>query len=123
MTKALALIPEVVRPVPWRPDKTRLKELRAARDLAGVQAMKEVALELIGNPVFGLVAAFVLIEYLQRHNWMPSIAGTVLEGALVAGGFMESLAKSGMLRDFVQGAQAGGQTLATIAPLLLAAGA
>lgn len=81
-----------------------------------------------------LVLAFALIEGLQAvrigENQTPifgSVAGSMLEGGLVAGGFVEALAKYGVLEAAInQGGELAGKasdTLSKAAPLLLAAGA
>jgi len=61
--------------------------------------------EVLKNPVFSLVAAFVIIEALQaveigekKRPLMGQNVGTMLEGGLVASPFLIALADSGTLK-------------------------
>ncbi len=94
--------------------------------LAKVLGEQQLISELIGllrHPLYSLVLSFALIEVLQQHKVMPSLAGTVLEGAIIAEGVLGELARSGAIEEIVKAGVAGGETIAKIAPLLALAAA
>lgn len=73
----------------WRRDNDRERQSAFVRDLLRTAGV------VLTNPVFALVGGFVIIEVLQRYPRsepiMGSVAGTVVEGALVSSTFAEAL--------------------------------
>jgi len=121
MTQAVATL-DLARPGPPLARSAVRAQVRLAQVLGEQQLISEL-IGLLKHPVYSLVVAFALIEYLQSQKVIPSLAGTVLEGALVTQGVLGELARSGAIEEIVKAGVAGGETIAKIAPLLaLAAG-
>ena len=59
------------------------KELKLMRQILADQRDHELVVKLIGNPVVQIIGTYVVIEALQKAGIMPSVAGTVAEGAVV----------------------------------------
>ncbi len=82
--------------------RERDKDRALALVTEGLNFTKSILL----NPVFALVGAFVLNEYLQAHPQdrplMPAFAGTALETILGSSALMQALGQSGAL-DLVSG--------------------
>lgn len=71
-------------------DAIKLKKIEHRTAVAVARA--EVVKELIRNPVVELVAAYVIIEYLQKEKIIPDMAGNVVEAAVVAAVGLQQLA-------------------------------
>lgn len=77
--------------------------------LAQIERDKVVTAELskfLTHPYMMTLLCFILIEYLQATQvngkpLMGSVAGSTLEGALVVGGTLQSLGKSGALESLI----------------------
>jgi len=65
---------------------------REARKIQQLQSEKEIILALLKNPVFEIVAGYVLIETLQKAELMPSLAGTIAEGGILTAVAFQQLA-------------------------------
>ena len=52
---------------------------------------------LLASPVASLVIAYFVIEWAQREHYMPELAGTILEGALLTEAALKSISDSGIL--------------------------
>jgi len=88
--------------------------------VAEIKAQADNLRELLHNPVIEIIAAYVIIEMLQRYPSnrpiMPSTAGTIAEGGCLAAVGMQQLAP---LAPYI--AQ-GTESLAKAIPGLLALG-
>ena len=51
----------------------------------------------LASPVSSLVAAWIIIEWCQREGYIPELAGTILEGALLTEAALKSISDSGIL--------------------------
>lgn len=51
----------------------------------------------LASPVASLVAAYIIIEWCQREGYIPELAGTILEGALLTEAALKSISDSGIL--------------------------
>ena len=76
----------------------QLKIARAENDRIVVQEL----VKLLTHPVYSVLFSFIVIELLQsaqvnERPLMGTVAGSVLEGALVANGVLASLSKGGTL--------------------------
>jgi len=87
------------------------------------QELRRQIIALLQHPIYSVLAAFIIIEWLQSQTangqpLMGKVSGTALETAFITEGVLTSLAKSGALSDI---AMIGG-VAGKLAPLLLAAG-
>ena len=76
------------------------RQLRQQAVLEHSNNATKVLVELIKSPVFAMVLGFTLVEALQKWEYMGTISGTVLEGALVSNTLIQSLGSQGIL-DFI----------------------
>ena len=95
-----------------------MNEVLRLKKLETDAKLKADLVALLNHPVYSVLIAFVVVEYLQSKGLMGNIAGTTLEGGLITSDVLSSLAKSGALADL---AKIGGEA-AKLAPLVLAAG-
>lgn len=51
----------------------------------------------LASPAASLVAAYIIIEWCQREGYIPELAGTILEGALLTEAALKSISDSGIL--------------------------
>jgi hypothetical protein len=65
---------------------------RERRKTALAIAGKQVLLDLIKSPAAEIVAAYLVIEYAQKRQWIPSQAGTIAEGGVLAAVACKALA-------------------------------
>jgi len=77
-------------------EAVRLAKIEAQKDL------RKDLLALLSHPLYSVVVAFVLIEFLQgqKVNGVPlmgTISGGTLQAALISEGVIKSLAQSGVL--------------------------
>lgn len=92
--------------------EVRLAEINADRDkrVAEIDLMAKV----IANPVIELISGYVIVEYLQSHPRVnpviPNMAGTTVEGAIIASVLLQQLAPSIPML-----AQAGGDIVGHVA--------
>lgn len=107
-TRALTRVPEIL-PAEYidlsKLDRKQLKFLKSraqSEDIhrflyMGADAGLNAIRLLLASPVASLVAAYFLIEWAQREGYMPSMAGTILEGALITEAALKSISDSGIL--------------------------
>lgn len=80
--------------LPSMPANPGLREVRALKSLAREQTYQTFinsSIELLKTPAVSLVAAFTLVEVLQKIKVLPDAAGTVVESALVTKELLSSL--------------------------------
>ena len=67
-------------------EETRLKryEARQASQVEAIRASKEIAVHVLSNPMFGLVAGVLVLEYAERKGWAGPIITTTAETGLIA---------------------------------------
>ncbi len=65
-------------------DKLKKAEIKANERIEQTRAAKEIALNILNNPVFGLVGGYIFLEYVERRGWMGSISTTAAETGLIA---------------------------------------
>lgn len=117
-----------------KPGKYTVQEIKAYTRLIKLQQGKEnyertldSFEKLVLSPIWSTVLAYILIEGLQKSNFMPNTAGTILEGAVIAGNMTDAMAKSGVLLEMFKAgkdtAGSAGGVVKSVLPLLLAAGA
>lgn len=96
-------------------------ELKAARQVAKAEMHKhdiELIREFVRNPVVEIIAGYVIIEALQKQGIVPSIAGTVAEGGILASVAYQQLAP--IVPDLLKG---GSEAVGQIFKALPALGA
>ena len=88
-------------------DTTR--KIKADVEIAKTQAMKEIILGVISQPVISLVAGVAAIEYLERQGYIGNIIATTTEAGLILVTTAQAVAP-------IRGEMA--QALFSIAPML-----
>jgi hypothetical protein len=119
-----------------------MNEARYALKLKQTEAVRDITLSVINNPIVALVGGFLAVEYFQKKtfDWGPahaqknqydailgSTAGGLLEGAMVTTAMINGLSKAGVFQAMInQGegnAKNAGSVVKDVMPLLLASGA
>jgi len=90
---------------------------REKRKTAQIVADRQLAIEIIKNPVVEILAAYISIEWLQRHGQMPALAGTIAEAGVLTAVGMQQIAP--LAPYIAQGAQGLAGSIKAIAPLML----
>lgn len=80
-----------------------MNDSRLQLKLLQAQNNHDIALELLRNPFFGVLATFVIVEGLQKMGYIGSVAGTVIEGAVTGGEMLSAAAKSGAITALIEG--------------------
>jgi len=73
--------------------------------LARIQRDRELLagfLELAKHPIYSVLIAFALTEYLQAHKLMGENVGTMLEAGVIAAPVLTAVANSGALAAMVK---------------------
>lgn len=60
-----------------------MKKTEAVR-LAELQTQRELIKALLLNPVVEIIAAYTIIEYLQKQGYIGNVAGSIAEGGCLA---------------------------------------
>lgn len=80
----------------YKTAEIKIAEIASDRDkrVAEIDLMAKV----LANPVFEILAGYILVEYLQSHPErspiIPSKAGTIAEGAIIASVVLQQLGPS-----------------------------
>ena len=64
-------------------DKLKRIELKQAAQVEAIRAGKEIAVRFLSNPMFGLVAGVLVLEYAERKGWTGPIITTTTEAGLI----------------------------------------
>ena len=86
----------------------RRKEIRIQARSIEIQSTERVLLALIDNPVVEIVAAYIIIEYLQKKGYIPNVAGNIAEAGVLAAVGLQQLA------PLAPAIAAGGQALSGV---------
>lgn len=78
----------------------------------------KLLVEALKNPVVELLLGYLVIEYAQRHGWMPQLAGTIAEGGVLTVVAYQQIAP--LMPSILQGASVAGSSLLKALPALAA---
>ncbi len=73
-------------------EKLKRLEIKESAKVESIKAQKDVVLAIIGNPLIDLVAAFVVVEYLQKHDYMGFWSGAAVQAAVTGVATAQALA-------------------------------